>query len=137
MTLGSRGGTVPQPDLAAEMSREIWLLQRKPTPIGRELGKTTGWIHRLTLTRRGVKMLRGVEYERIDDAGLHVRVGGEPRLLVVDNIVVCAGQEPERGLAEGLATAGLTPQLVGGCRLAEKLDAKRAIEEGVRLAARL
>ncbi|TAK56379.1 MAG: NADPH-dependent 2,4-dienoyl-CoA reductase [Gammaproteobacteria bacterium] len=137
MTLGSRGGTVPQPDLAAEMAREIWLLQRKPTPIGRELGKTTGWIHRLTLTRRGVKMLRGVEYERIDDAGLHVRIGGEPRVLAVDNIVVCAGQEPERSLAGELAAAGLTPQLIGGCRLAEKLDAKRAIEEGVRLAARL
>ena len=137
MTLGSRGGTVPQPDLAAETPREIWLLQRKPTPIGRELGKTTGWIHRLTLTRRGVKMLRGVDYEHIDDAGLHIRVGGEARLLAVDNIVVCAGQEPERGLAGALAAAGRTPHLIGGCRLAAGVDAKRAIEEGARLAARL
>jgi len=137
MTLASRGGLVAAPDLALETPREIWLLQRKPTPPGQELGKTTGWIRRLTLKRRGVRMLAGVDYERIDDAGLHLRVGGEPRLLAVDNVVVCAGQEPERELAAALAAAGRHTHRIGGCRLAAGLDAKRAIEEGVRLAASL
>jgi 2,4-dienoyl-CoA reductase (NADPH2) len=135
MTLGARGGLIE----AAEprSPREIWLLQRRPTPPGRDLGKTTGWVHRLALKRRGVRMLAGVGYERIDDAGLAITQGGKSRLLAVDHVVVCAGQEPRRELVEGLERAGLRPHLIGGSKLAVELDAKRAIDEGARLAARL
>ena len=135
MTLEARGGLVP----AAEprSPREIWLLQRKPTPPGRDLGKTTGWVHRLALRRRGVRMLAGVTYERIDDAGLTISQGGETRLLAVESIVVCAGQEPQRELVAALEARGLRPHLVGGARIATELDAQRAIREGAELAAAL
>jgi 2,4-dienoyl-CoA reductase (NADPH2) len=135
MTLAARGGLVG----AAEprSPREIWLLQRRPTPPGRDLGKTTGWVHRLALKRRGVRMLAGVGYERIDDAGLAITQGGESQLLAVDHVVVCAGQESRRELVEGLERAGVRPHLVGGSKLAVELDAKRAIDEGARLAASL
>jgi 2,4-dienoyl-CoA reductase (NADPH2) len=135
MTLEARGGLTAAAELRS--SREIWLLQRKPTPAGRDLGKTTGWVHRLALKRRGVRMLSGVAYERIDDAGLTIRQGGEARLLAVDNVVVCAGQEPRRELVDGLARAGIKPHLIGGSLHAAELDAKRAIDEGSRLAAAL
>jgi 2,4-dienoyl-CoA reductase (NADPH2) len=135
MTLAARGGLAP----AAEprSAREIWLLQRKPTPPGRDLGKTTGWVHRLSLKRRGVRMLSGVSYERIDDGGLWITQGGETRLLPVDHVVICAGQEPRRELVAGLEAAGARAHLVGGSNRAVELDAKRAIDEGSRLAAAL
>jgi 2,4-dienoyl-CoA reductase (NADPH2) len=135
MRLGARGGLVP----AAAMTspREICLLQRKATPPGRELGKTTGWVHRLTLKRRGVRMLAGVEYLGIGDRGLEIVQGGETRMLDVDHVVICAGQEPRRDLVAGLEQRGLRPQLIGGSKLAAELDARRAIDEGARLAASL
>ena len=118
--------------------REVWLLQRKSTRPGAGLGKTSGWVHRATLVRNGVQMLAGVQYERIDDAGLHITVGGERRLLEVDNVVVCAGQE---SLAELMSPepvqGGPRFHKIGGAALAAELDAKRAIREGAELAARL
>jgi 2,4-dienoyl-CoA reductase (NADPH2) len=135
MTLSSRGGLAEEAE--PRSPREIWLLQRKPTPAGRDLGKTTGWVHRLALKRRGVRMLSGVAYERIDDAGLTIRHGGESRLLAVESVVVCAGQEPRRELMEGLDRAGVKARLIGGSLHAAELDAKRAIDEGCRLAAAL
>ncbi len=137
MQLANRGGLTEAADLAAGMTRELWLLQRKPTPPGRDLGKTTGWVHRLALKRRGVRMIPGVNYQRIDDAGLHIDTPQGARLLEVDNIVVCAGQETQQELMAALTSAGRTPHLIGGSRLAGELDAKRAIDEGARLAARL
>ncbi|MGB5131360.1 MAG: NADPH-dependent 2,4-dienoyl-CoA reductase, partial [Steroidobacteraceae bacterium] len=137
MTLSQRGGLSKEADLAVNMPRTIWLLQRKPTPPGRDLGKTTGWVHRLALKRRGVRMMAGVSYERIDDGGLHIAVGTESRLLAVDNVVICAGQEPQRELAAGVEAAGFRLHLIGGSKLATELDAKRAIDEGSRLAAAL
>jgi 2,4-dienoyl-CoA reductase (NADPH2) len=137
MELASRGGLAPQPDLARDMPRQIWLLQRKPTPPGRDLGKTTGWVHRLALKRRGVRMLAGVAYDRIDDRGLSITQAAEPQILPVDNIVICAGQEPRLELVAGLEAAGHRPHLIGGSKLANELDARRAIDEGSRLAAAL
>ncbi|MDN4053778.1 NADPH-dependent 2,4-dienoyl-CoA reductase [Massilia sp. YIM B02763] len=119
-------------------ARRIWLLQRKTTRPGAGLGKTTGWVHRATLQRHGVTMLAGVQYERIDDAGLHMTVGGERRVLDVDNVVICAGQESLAELMppEG-ARGGPAFHKIGGAALAAELDAKRAIREGAELAARL
>ncbi|WP_306371327.1 NADPH-dependent 2,4-dienoyl-CoA reductase [Nocardiopsis sp. CC223A] len=117
--------------------RRVHLLQRKTSKVGAGLGKTTGWIHRLEMRHRGVEMLAGVEYTRIDDAGLHIVVGGEPRLLEVDTVVVCAGQDPRRDLVEALAERGVTAHLIGGADVAAELDAKRAIDQGTRLAAAL
>jgi 2,4-dienoyl-CoA reductase (NADPH2) len=114
--------------------REVFLLQRKTTKVGDGLAKTTGWIRRTLLRRRGVRMLSGVTYERIDDAGLHVRVDGEPHVLAVDTIVVCAGQEPRRDLAHALDAQGIAYTLIGGADVAVELDAKRAIEQGTRVA---
>jgi 2,4-dienoyl-CoA reductase (NADPH2) len=118
--------------------REVWLLQRKSTRPGAGLGKTSGWVHRATLVRNGVQMLAGVQYERIDDAGLHISVGGERRLLEVDNVVVCAGQESLAELMPAEPVQG-GPRFykIGGAALAAELDAKRAIREGAEVAARL
>jgi len=121
--------------------RQVWLLQRKTTRPGAGLGKTSGWVHRATLARHGVTMMAGVQYERIDDAGLHITVGGERRLLAVDNVVICAGQESLAELMppEGSSGSGHGPRFhkIGGAALAAELDAKRAIREGAELAARL
>ena len=117
--------------------REVTMLQRKTGKLGAGLGKTTGWIHRTELARRNVRMIGDVEYERIDDAGLHIRVGGEPQLLEVDTIVVCAGQDSRRDIAHQLTAIGSTANLIGGADLAGELDAKRAIDQGTRLAATL
>ncbi|MFI1659188.1 FAD-dependent oxidoreductase [Streptomyces sp. NPDC020472] len=117
--------------------RQVHLLQRKTTKVGAGLGKTTGWIHRTELKHRGVTMVAGVSYERIDDAGLHVTIDGEPQLLPVDTIVLCAGQEPRRDLYEELLAAGRSAHLIGGADVAAELDAKRAIDQGTRLAATL
>jgi 2,4-dienoyl-CoA reductase (NADPH2) len=117
--------------------REVWLLQRTAGRPGARLNKTTGWVHRLTLKAKNVTMLGGVEYERIDDAGLHIRVDGNARLLPVETVVICAGQEPNRALHAELAGAGVTTHLIGGADVAAELDAKRAIAQGTRLAAAL
>ncbi|MEV6104950.1 NADPH-dependent 2,4-dienoyl-CoA reductase [Streptomyces sp. NPDC051940] len=117
--------------------REVWLLQRKTSKVGQGLGKTTGWIHRTELKQRGVTMLAGVTYDRIDDAGLHVTVDGTSRVLPVDHVVLCTGQEPRRDLHEALRAAGVEAHLIGGADVAAELDAKRAIDQGTRLAARI
>jgi 2,4-dienoyl-CoA reductase (NADPH2) len=114
--------------------REVWLLQRKASKVGDGLAKTTGWIRRTLLKKRGVRMIPGVEYERIDDAGLHIRVDGKPQLLEVDTIVVCAGQDPRRELLEPLRKAGLPVTLIGGADVATELDARRAIAQGMEVA---
>ncbi|MDP1541227.1 MAG: NADPH-dependent 2,4-dienoyl-CoA reductase [Moraxellaceae bacterium] len=115
--------------------REVFLLQRKQTKVGEGLGKTTGWIHRAGLVSRQVKMIPAVNYERIDDAGLHVRINDKLRVLDVDHVIVCAGQESQRELHVDLVEAGLSVHLIGGADVAAELDAKRAINQGVRLAA--
>lgn len=117
--------------------RQVHLLQRKTTKVGAGLGKTTGWIHRTELKHRGVNMVPGVTYDRIDDAGLHITVDGESSVLPVDTVVLCAGQESRRGLYEELSAAGATVHLIGGADVAAELDAKRAIDQGTRLAASL
>jgi 2,4-dienoyl-CoA reductase (NADPH2) len=137
LTLSQRGGLVQTHGQAASSPREIWLLQRKPGRPGANLGKTTGWIHRTQLRRRGVQMIGGVAYERVDDAGFHVTIDGAPRVLPVDHVVVCAGQEPLRELAEPLRLRGIETHLIGGADVAAELDAKRAIDQGARVAAQL
>lgn len=117
--------------------RQVHLLQRKTTKVGAGLGKTTGWIHRTELKHRGVAMVAGVSYERIDDEGLHITIDGEAQLLPVDTIVLCAGQDPRRDLYETLVAAGRSAHLIGGADVAAELDAKRAIDQGTRLAAAL
>lgn len=133
MTLRARGGVEgieAQPELSG---RSVSLLQRKQSKVGAGLGKTTGWIHRAGLEKRAVAMIPGCEYQKIDDEGLHALVNGEPRLFAVDNIIVCAGQSPRRELAE--AVSGKPVHLIGGADVAAELDAKRAIDQGTRLAA--
>jgi 2,4-dienoyl-CoA reductase (NADPH2) len=114
--------------------REVWLLQRKGSKVGEGLAKTTGWIRRTLLKRRGVRMLPGVVYERIDDAGLHVRIDGQPQLIAADTIVVCAGQEPRRELEASVRATGLPTTLIGGADVALELDARRAIAQGTEVA---
>jgi 2,4-dienoyl-CoA reductase (NADPH2) len=129
---GSGGLARPAPEAPA---REVWLLQRSPGKPGARLGKTTGWIHRSALKAKGVQALGGVEYLGVDDEGLRIRVDGREQLLPVDHVVVCAGQEPLRALFDPLLAAGRQPHLIGGADVASELDAKRAIEQGSRLAA--
>jgi 2,4-dienoyl-CoA reductase (NADPH2) len=127
----------PQPDAPA---RRVTLLQRKAQKLGKGLGKTTGWIHRASLRMRNVEMIGGVNYERTDTEGLHVTFGEareNPTLIEADTIVLCAGQHSERGLADALEAAGQSPHVIGGADVAAELDAKRAIDQGVRLAAAL
>jgi 2,4-dienoyl-CoA reductase (NADPH2) len=112
----------------------VVLLQRSKGKVGDKLGKTTGWAHRLTLKNRGVQMLSEIEYEKIDDAGLHVKIKGVPQVFEVDNVVICAGQEPQRALQQPLEAAGIPVHLIGGAKEAGELDAKRAIEEGLKVA---
>ena len=135
-SLGSPGGLSGSAERRAP-GREVWLLQRKATRLGEGLGRTTGWVHRLDLKRRGVHMAAGVAYERIDAAGIHVRINDQPKLLAADTIVVCAGQEPERALLAPLAARGISARLIGGADVAAELDAKRAIRQGAELAAAL
>ncbi len=127
----------PRPDPAA---RQITLLQRKSTRPGKGLGKTTGWIHRAGLQLQGVTMRGGVNYERIAKDGLHLSSGeahDNPEVLAVDTVVLCSGQEPERTLADALADIGTSAHVIGGADVAAELDAKRAIDQGTRLAASL
>jgi 2,4-dienoyl-CoA reductase (NADPH2) len=134
----TRGGLAlsgPQP---LPPARTVTLLQRKAQKLGKGLGKTTGWIHRATLKMKGVKMIGGVNYEKITPEGLHISTGEareNPRLLEVDTIILCAGQLPERSLAESLIALGITPHVIGGADVAAELDAKRAIDQGSKLAA--
>ncbi|WP_324710254.1 NADPH-dependent 2,4-dienoyl-CoA reductase [Pseudomonas citronellolis] len=136
--LEARGGVAgiqPHPHAAA---RQVFLLQRKKSKVGDGLGKTTGWIHRTGLKNKRVQMLNSVEYLKVDDAGLHIRIAeGEPQVLPVDTVIVCAGQEPLRELHDGLVAAGQKVHLIGGADVAAELDAKRAINQGSRLAAEL
>ncbi|WP_116896365.1 NADPH-dependent 2,4-dienoyl-CoA reductase [Pseudomonas syringae] len=120
-------------------ARQVFLLQRKSSKVGDSLGKTTGWIHRTGLKNKQVQMLNAVQYLKIDDAGLHIRIGedGEEKLLAVDNVVICAGQDPLRELYDDLLNAGQSVHLIGGADVAAELDAKRAIDQGSRLAATL
>ena len=127
----SRGGL--RAPAAPRPARRITLLQRKAAKPGIGLGKTTGWIHRAALERNGVEMLAGTEYRRIDGAGLHVTVGGAERLVAADTIVVCAGQEPLRDLYGAAAAGGRPVHLIGGADVAAELDARRAIEQGIRV----
>ncbi|MEW2447105.1 NADPH-dependent 2,4-dienoyl-CoA reductase [Streptomyces parvulus] len=117
--------------------RAVHLLQRKTSKVGAGLGKTTGWIHRTELRQRGVTMVPGVRYDRIDDAGLHITVGDESTVLEVDTVVLCTGQEPSRDLYDDLVAAGRRAHLIGGADVAAELDAKRAIKQGTELAAAL
>jgi len=143
LTVAHRGGIQGvQPEVPAP-AREVFLLQRKASKVGKNLGKTTGWIHRTSLKNRNVQMVPGVSYRKIDDEGLHITVTpkgaeqGEDKLLPVDTIIVCAGQEPLRELQAGLEAAGLPVHLIGGADVAAELDAKRAIDQGSRLAAEI
>jgi 2,4-dienoyl-CoA reductase (NADPH2) len=137
MDLDRRGGVEGlKPDFGPP-AREVHLLQRKSSKPGKGLGKTTGWIHRTSLKHYGVNMLSGVSYERIDDAGLHIRIEDQPQVIEVDNIVICAGQLPNRALAEALEGQDVRVHRIGGADVAAELDAKRAIDQGTRLAARL
>ncbi len=134
----NRGGLAePKPEKPA---RQVWLLQRKAEKPGRGLGKTTGWIHRAALAAKGVQMIGGVNYEGIDEKGLHITHGPNrerAEVLAVDTVVLCAGQDPNRALSEGLTTVGISHHLIGGADVAAELDAKRAIDQATRLAARL
>jgi 2,4-dienoyl-CoA reductase (NADPH2) len=134
-------GGLAAEQLPAHPFRELYLLQRKASKVGAGLGKTSGWVHRAALIRGGVKMLAGVEYNKIDDSGLHITVGGEAQILAVDNVILCAGQDSLTELMpESSATNDqTTPRFhrIGGAKLAAELDAKRAIKEGAELAASL
>ncbi len=130
-----RGGVTGIEPQVAKADREVVLLQRKADAPGKTLGRTTGWTHRMVLKRRGVAMVGGVEYLGVDDAGLHTRVNGEPRLFEVDTVILCAGQTSLRTLYDELQTAGVASHLVGGAFEAAELDAKRAIDQASRMAA--
>jgi 2,4-dienoyl-CoA reductase (NADPH2) len=134
-TYADRGG-IKQPHLP-KPPRQIFLLQRKASKVGDGLGKTTGWIHRTSLKNRNVEMIAGASYSKVDDAGLHINVGGKDIVLPVDNVVLCAGQEPFRALQADLEAAGRKVTLIGGADVAAELDAKRAIKQGTEVAAAL
>lgn len=135
-----RGGLVTTGPAPEKPARQVTLLQRKNERLGRRLGKTTGWIHRAALKMKNVEMIGGVNYESIDKGGLHVSFGEareNPTLIEADTIVLCAGQLPERSLADALEAAGVACHIIGGADVAAELDAKRAINQGTRLAAAL
>ena len=133
--LQARGGLLAA--APEQPARQIWLLQRSEGRPGARLNKTTGWVHRATLKNKQVAMLGGVSYDRFDDAGLHITVDSQSQVLPVDNVVICAGQEPLRELADALLAAGIAPHVIGGADVAAELDAKRAIAQGTRLASTL
>ena len=129
---GGVTGIIPQVEAA---DRQVFLLQRKSTRVGRGLGKTTGWTHRMSLAKRGVQMMNGLEYLRIDDQGLHISVEGVPQVLAVDTVIICAGQLPKRSLYDDLAATNIAISLIGGAFEAAELDAKAAIKQASELAA--
>lgn len=130
-------GGLTEPHSDNSLHRKVYLLQRKTSKMGKGLGKTTGWIHRLVLKQHNVKMKTGVSYDKFDDAGLHIRVGETSEVLAVDNVVLCAGQESNRTLVDEMKATGLPVHLIGGVDVAAELDAKRAIRQGAELAMRL
>jgi 2,4-dienoyl-CoA reductase (NADPH2) len=130
-----RGGVTGVTPVVEKNDKEVFLLQRKDTPIGRGLGKTTGWTHKISLARRDVKMMNGVDYQRIDDKGLHLLINNQPELLEVDTIIVCAGQLPLRTLYDELQGGNVSVNLIGGAYEAAELDAKAAINQACYLAA--
>lgn len=130
-----RGGVTGVEPKVAKSHREITLLQRKDSRVGKGLGKTTGWTHRLTLTRRGVGMMNGVEYVKIDDDGLHIMQNDQPQIIEADTIIICAGQDPLRDLYDDLEAKGLPAELIGGAYEAKELDAKAAINQASYMAA--
>jgi len=132
MSLKARSGIEGVKAHVTKSPREVFLMQRKASKVGGGLGKTTGWIHRTGLINKGVNMMAGCEYLKIDDQGLHIRQGDEEQILDVDNVVLCAGQDPLRTLTDGLSKVH---HLIGGADVASELDAKRAIDQGTRLAA--
>lgn len=132
--LAHRGGLSPEGPKVHPSPRQIFLLQRKTSKVGEGLGKTTGWIHRTSLAMRGVKMLNSVSYDAIDDEGLHITRAEQVSCLPVDTIIICAGQEPRRELHQPLLAMGKTVHLIGGADIAAELDARRAIDQGTRLA---
>ena len=131
------GGLEQKRPQVPSSGRQVYLLQRKPDKMGATLGKTTGWIHRITLKQRNVIMINGVTYDKIDDNGLHITLKSKPRCLEVDTVIICAGQEPLRDLKDELENHGMPIHIIGGADLAAELDAKRAIDQGARLAAKL
>ncbi|WP_323751108.1 NADPH-dependent 2,4-dienoyl-CoA reductase [Marinobacter sp.] len=143
LTVEHRGGIKGVQAEVPAPAREVYLLQRKVSKVGKNLGKTTGWIHRTSLKNRDVQMIPGVSYRKIDDEGLHITVTpkgaeqGEDKLLPVDTVIICAGQDPLRDMQAGLEAAGLPVHLIGGADVAAELDAKRAIDQGSRLAAEI
>ncbi|WP_024528189.1 NADPH-dependent 2,4-dienoyl-CoA reductase [Serratia fonticola] len=132
--LEQRGGLSALGPEVPSSPRQIFLLQRKTSKVGEGLGKTTGWIHRTSLAVRGVKMLNSVNYQRIDDEGLHILRAEQESCLPVDTVVICAGQEPRRELQQPLLEMGKTVHMIGGADVAAELDARRAIDQGTRLA---
>ena len=134
-SISSRGGLkMAEPELAG---RQVTMLQRSQTKPSARLGKSTGWIHRIKLTQRGVKLISGCIYEKVDDSGLHYSVNGERRTLPVDTVILCAGQDSDQELAQPLEQKNVPIDLIGGARFASELDAMRAIDEGTRLAYRI
>ncbi|MCP4751855.1 MAG: NADPH-dependent 2,4-dienoyl-CoA reductase, partial [Proteobacteria bacterium] len=131
------GGLLEGGHQSAPSPREVFLLQRKTTRIGAGLGKTTGWIHRMTLNNKKVGMFTGATYRKIDDQGLHFTVDGEEKVLEVDNVILCVGQESNRELEKELLDGGTSIHLIGGAKEAGELDAERAIHQGAYLAASL
>jgi 2,4-dienoyl-CoA reductase (NADPH2) len=134
MTFQARGGIEGIEAVVSAPAREVYLLQRKKTKVGAKLGKTTGWIHRTGLKNKGVNMIPSCTYDKVDDQGLHITVDGTAKILDVDNVIICAGQDPMRELVEGL---NKPHHLIGGADVAAELDAKRAIDQGTRLAAEM
>lgn len=134
MSFASRSGIEGVTAEPEPSPREVYLLQRKASKVGSGLGKTTGWIHRAGLAMKGVRMMPSCDYQRIDDEGLHITVGNESKVLPVDNVIICAGQDPLRELADGLL---MPHHLIGGADVASELDAKQAINQGTRLAAEI
>ncbi|MGY0219762.1 oxidoreductase [Endozoicomonadaceae bacterium StTr2] len=135
VNLDVRGGVEGVKAELAASPRDVFLCQRKKSKVGKNLGKTTGWIHRATLKNKGVQMLNDIEYLKVDDHGLHIRQGEEIKVLEVDNVILCAGQDPQRELEQELLESGIKVHLIGGADEAKELDAKRAIDQGSRLAA--
>ena len=132
MSLDARGGIEGVQEHVDPSPREVFLLQRKTSKIGSGLGKTTGWIHRAGLAKKQVKMINGCHYQRIDDQGLHLTIGDKPEILAVDNIIICAGQDPLTEITHGLK---IPYHLIGGADSAKELDAKTAIAQGTKVAA--
>ncbi|MDE9539075.1 NADPH-dependent 2,4-dienoyl-CoA reductase [Xenorhabdus bovienii] len=136
-TLSHRGGLQPEGAQMERSPRKIYLLQRKDSKVGEGLGKTTGWVHRASLLMRGTTMLNSVQYLKIDDQGLHISRNGEQQCLEVDNVIICAGQEPLKDLYQPLQTMGKNVHVIGGADVAVELDARRAIDQGARLALKI